>query len=184
MSAPGGVSPPYQRVPGTGPYDQSKVGIIGSGGDSSVPQQWKEADFHCRITGPYGWINLDDHQNYIVAAESFAASATTWRRTQVTGPYVAGKFTVSAVPDQVTENVTIYVLGESQTEMQINLANLIDAVSQPAFELQWSADNAVYIWQCDCADYTVDFVAANLYARHLAVKLQIPRNPVLGMGGM
>ena len=162
-------------------YGQSQVGIIGSGGDSHVPSKYKEADFHCRMTGPDGWLNLDDHENYIVAAESFASSATTWRRNQVQSPYVAGKFTASAIPDQVTENVTVYVLGESQTELQINLANLIDAVSQIAFELQWSADNAVYIWQCDSADYTVDWIAANLYARQLSVKLQIPRNPTITM---
>lgn len=162
-------------------YGQSRVGIIGSGGDSRIPSTWREAEFHTRITGPNGWINLDDHQNYIVASDSFGSSATTWRRNQVTGPYVAGKFTVSAVPDQVTENVSVYVLGESQTELQLNLANLIDAASQPAFELQWSVDNAVYVWQCDCADYTIDFVNANLFARQLLVKLSIPRNPMIGM---
>lgn len=170
-------------TPKTPPYLRSKVSIVGSGGDSHIPQKWKEADFHCRMTGPDGWINLDDHENYIIASDSFASSATTWRRNQVTSPYVAGKFTASAIPDQVTENVNVYVLGESQTDLQINLANLIDAVSQPAFELQWSADNAVYIWECDCADYTIDFVNTNLYARQLSVKLQIPRNPTITMSG-
>lgn len=172
---PGGFQPPYER---------SKVSIIGSSGGSSVPTVSKDTDFHCRMTGPDGWINLDDHENYIIASDSFAGSAMVWRRNQVTSPYVAGKFTASAIPDQVTESVNVYVLGESQTELQINLANLIDAVSQPAFELQWSADNATYIWECDCADYTIDFVNTNLYARQLSVKLQIPRNPTITMAGM
>jgi hypothetical protein len=164
------------------PYSQSQIGVIATGGAARIPSKWKEADFTCRITGPDGWLNLDDHENYIVGSDSFAASAMQWRRNQVTSPYVAGKFTVGAVADQVTENVTVYVLGESQAELQINLANLIDAVSQVAFELSWTADNTSYTWSCDSADYTIDFINANLFARQLAVKLQIPRNPVIVMG--
>jgi hypothetical protein len=163
-------------------YSDTQVEVTRSGGGAKVVQEWKEADFHCRITVSGSWLNLDDHENYIVEASSFAGSATTWRRNQVQSPYVAGKFTVSAVPDQVTENVAVYVLGDSQTDLMINLANLIDAISQPAFELQWSADNAVYIWQCDPADYTIDFINTNLYARKMLVKLQIQRSPLIGFG--
>jgi hypothetical protein len=166
----------------TSPYDASTVSVITSGGDAIPTQDYRDARFACRITGSQGWINLDDHERYIVTADSFANSQTTWRRTQVQGPYVAGKFTVSAVPDQVTENVGVYVLGVSQADLQQNLADLIDAVSQPYFQLLWSMDEASYTWDCDTADYSIEYTTATLFARQLTVKLQIPRNPLVTMG--
>ena len=109
------------------------------------------------MTIPGGrWLNLDDHEKYIVAAESFATSAVVWRRTQVQGPDVAGKFTVHAVPDQVTEQVGVYVLGSSQRDLQENLATLIDAVSQPSFQFLWSMDESSYAWDWRrTADYSI-----------------------------
>lgn len=168
----------------TSPYDSS-VAVVTTGGSAKVPTNWGEEPFACRITGPNNnWINLDDHENYITAADSFGSSATQQRRSQVTGPYVAGKFTTYAVPDQVTENVTIYVLGDSQTVLQANLANLIDAVNQLYFQLVWSVGETSYTWDCDCADYTIDFVNTSMFARQLSVKLSIPRNPVITMGSI
>jgi hypothetical protein len=166
----------------TSPYDASTVSVVTTGGDAKPQQDWKDAHFTCKITGPQGWINLDDHQCYIVTADSFANSQTTWRRTQVQGPYVAGKFTVSAVPDQVTEQIGIYVLGTSQADLQQNLADLIDAISQPFFQLMWSMDEAVYSWDCDTADYSIEYTTPTLFARQITVKLQIPRNPLVTMG--
>ena len=160
----------------------SAVSVIVSGGDALPAQDYSDAQFSCKITGPNGWINLDDHEHYIVAADSFASSATTWRRNQITGPYTAGKFTVSAVPDQVTENVNVYVMGGSQVELQRNLADLIDAVSQPYYQLVWTMDDASYAWDCDIADYSVEYSTATLFARKITVKLQIPRQPLLTMG--
>jgi hypothetical protein len=166
----------------TTPYDDSLPAVVISGGDAAPARTEGDFVFACRMTGPQGWINLDDHERYIVGAESFATSATTWRRVQVQGPYVAGKFTVSAVPDQVTENVTVYVLGSSQSDLQANLAALIDAVSQPYFQFVFSIDETSYIWDCDCADYTVAYTTATLNARQITVKLQILRHPLLTMG--
>lgn len=166
------------------PYDYS-VSITTTGGGSRVPSQWKEADFTCRVTDPNGqWLNLDDHERYRVASESFASSATQWRRNQVQGPYTAGKFTTYAVPDQVTETFTVYVLGDSQTELQRNLADLIDTFSQPAFQLVWSVDESSYAWDCEAADYTIDFTNVNMFARNLTVKFQVLRQPAITMGSL
>jgi hypothetical protein len=167
-----------------GPYGVN-ASVITSGGDALVPKNWKEPDITVRITTPMGdWMNLDDHERYILAADSFQQSATQMRRNQVQGPYVAGKFTVYAVPDQVTETVSLYVLGANQTELQLNLQALVAAFTQPNFALVWSADEAAYQWDCEAADYTIDFVNTNVFARTLNVKFQVPRNPTLVMGSL
>ena len=163
------------------PFD-STAAIVISGGDA-VPRMGDGTGiFACRMSYQGGWLYLDDLERYIVAADSFANSATTWRRVQVTGPYVAGKFTVSAVPDQVTEQVSLYVLGSSQSDLQSNLARLIDAVSQPYFQFVWSMDQASYIWDCDSADYSIQSTTATMFARQITVKLSIPRHPLLTRG--
>src|SRR5262249_54628021 len=109
------VPTPYQ------PYGVN-ASVITSGGGATLPPDWKEPQITARVTTQHGdWLNIDDHEHYILAADSFAQSSTQMRRIQVQGPYVAGKFTVYSVPDEVTETVSVYVLGQTQTELQLNL---------------------------------------------------------------
>jgi len=160
----------------------SEFSVILTGGEARVPASWTEPVFTCRITGPAGWLDLDDHEHYIVAGDSFQAAQQTWRRQQITSPYVAGKFTTHAVPDTVQEQVNVWVLGINQGELQDNLAQLIDTFSQPEYDLVWSADQAAYTWHCEMADYSIDYSNTLLFARQLSFKAQIPRSPVVGMG--
>jgi hypothetical protein len=156
--------------------------IITSGGSADVPTKWGEADFRCWLTNWDGMMSLDDHIKYIVEASSFQASTMTWRRNQVQGPYVAGKFTVSAVPDTVVENVAVWVLGDNQTDLAQNLSDLIEAVSQPAYQLIYSLDEMAYTWNCEMADYTMDFTHTNAFARQVLFKFAVPRLPAVTMG--
>jgi hypothetical protein len=165
-------------------YDTSGVSVVRSGGGAVVPQRYEEPPFTCKISVAGGWLSLEDHDHYYIAADSFQAAQMTWRRQTVQGPYVAGRFVTHAVPDTVTETLNVRVLGESQLQLQSNLADLIDAFSQMSYELVWSVEIMAYTWVCEMADYAIDFTNSLLFARNLSARFSIPRNPVIGMGSL
>ena len=160
------------------------VGVVRSGGHAIVPQDWKEPPFTCWATGPTGWFNLDDHDRYYVGSDSFQSATMTWRRQTVQGPYVAGRYVTHAVPDTVTENLTIRVMGESQLQLQKNLADLIDTFSQISYNIVWSVDLMSYTWHCEMADYSIAYTNAELFARNVPVKFNVPRLPMIEMGSL
>jgi hypothetical protein len=167
----------------TGPwFDEASIDVTRTGGGASIPTTWKEPLFTCHMTIPGGLMNLDDHEKYIVAGDSFTAQTMTWRRQQVQSPYVAGKFTTHAVPDMVTEQLNIWVLGDNQMHLQRNLADLIDAFSQVYYQITWSVDIQSYTWNCEMADYSIDFTNTLTFSRHLSFKANIPRLPAIIMG--
>lgn len=171
-------------IPIVGTTDIS-VGVTLSAAGAYIPAKWTEAAFTCRVTTQHGtWLNLDDHERYIVAADSFGDTTTQMRRQNIQSPYVAGQFTVSAIPDQVQQGISVYVLGASQSELQINLKDLIDAFTQPAFQLVWSLDEASFTWDCEAADYTISFTNTGFFARTVNVKFQVPRHPQTMIGSL
>jgi hypothetical protein len=127
-------------------------------------------------------LDLNDHVNYQVANEILGGTQT-WNRQSVRSPYVDGEYTVNAARSRPEERFAVQVFGEDQLTLQENIAMLIDAVSQFRFQLRLEMNEAVYIWQCETADYTLDFNQSRMMARQALVSLMIPRSPKLVRGG-
>lgn len=123
-------------------------------------------------------LEINDQSNFIVG-NTIMGGAQNWNRQTVKSPYVDGEFTVNRAKSQVSEQFTVQVLGATQTLLQANIATLTDAVSQFRFQLTMTMNESVRTWQCETADYTVDWTQARWMARKVLVTLQIPRYPNL-----
>jgi hypothetical protein len=136
--------------------------------------------FSVQIEVPQGWLELNDGVMYKVHAESFGSGAAqALRRTRVTSPYVGGQFLVNAVEDQVEENITVYCFGYDQIDLQDNIENLINAVSQFQYQVRIDTDASRRIWNCESADYSVSYDQVGMHNRIVQVRLTIPRLPTV-----
>lgn len=127
-------------------------------------------------------LNINDHAKYILT-DTIMGGTVTWERQQASSPWVDGDITISRRRPNVQENVKVYVLGNTQTELQTNLAELVEAFIQDTYTLQIAPGNQSYAWQCESADYTVEFSHVHFYAKKLVVNFMVPRRPIMTAGG-
>lgn len=130
-------------------------------------------------------LNLNDHVNYYVAQQQFMGGTMTWTKNQITSPYVDGATTVNRTRGQVTEPVTIEVLGTSDTVLQTNMATLINAFSQDSYDLLIAIGAANYQYQCEAADVQqARWTVSGLLFKQQQIVFQVPRQPVPILGGV
>ena len=123
-------------------------------------------------------LDINDHVNYYVSSNSFLGATVSWQRTQVTSPFLDGSVTVTRNREQVTDNLSVEVLGTSYSNLMNNLGNLIDAFTQDTFNLQVAFSTSVLQYMCEAADYTVQFDSSRWIGQQVLVTFSIPRNPV------
>lgn len=130
-------------------------------------------------------LNICDHLNYYIAATQFLGGTMSWTKNQITSPYTDGAFTVNRTRGQVTEPVTVEVLGETDTDLQTNLATLINAFSQDSFVLLIGIGAANYQYQCEAADVQLArWTVSGMLFKQQQVVFQVPRQPVAILGGV
>lgn len=122
-------------------------------------------------------LEINDGTTYIVT-DRVNPGAVSWRREQVTSPYVDGAVTVSRAKEIVEGQIVVDVLGATQGAVQNSIATLIDAFTQDQFELTFSMDGTIYKWQCEAADYIVNWDRVRFINRKVSVGFQFPRQPV------
>lgn len=123
-------------------------------------------------------LDLNDQANYIVS-NTIMGGAQSWNRQTVKSPYVDGEYTVHRSLSQVHEQFDVQVLGATQTALQNNITTLTNTVSQFRFQLTIVMNETSRTWQCETADYTVDWSQERWMAMKVLVHLQIPRLPGL-----
>lgn len=124
-------------------------------------------------------LDLNDQVNYIVA-ETLFGGQQSWNRQTVKSPFVDGEFTVHRSMSQRQERVGIQVLGDTQTTLQTNLDALLTALSQFRFNLIWTADSVQRTYNCETADYQIDFSRERWMARKVLVTASVPVYPKVG----
>jgi len=130
----------------------------------------------CRITVPDGWLSVTSAP-YSLTAEAFSESSTTWRRKDVTNPFVEGTWTVDALRENVMENLDVWIRGESNRETADATEALRDALSQLHFGIEVTFDNQRYYYNCQVADVMVKTDVPLRFAKMAHVTAQIPRHP-------
>ena len=132
------------------------------------------------------WLSLNDNSIYKVAADSIGGQSITWRKTEVTSPYVEGKFLVHAVKDMASANLTVWVTGypfnahaTGQNQLQNNIDALIAPFEQMSYQVRYSFGNSQITWDCQTADYSVEMSREYVHAMMVPVKFTIPRFPTV-----
>ena len=135
--------------------------------------------FACEISnGPGVWVDLNDSLNYKVAGgETRDGRAVQWRRIVATNPVMEGEYLVHAVKEKVIETVNLYVLSDSQVELATNISTLENLFSQFSYQLKFTFDSSVEIWDCWAADYVLSRSAVWTHSKMAMFSAQVPRFP-------
>jgi hypothetical protein len=123
------------------------------------------------------WLNASDGTVYRVAKGTLENSAITFRRDEVTNPFVEGKFTVNALRDNITETIIIYAYGSSIASLKSAVDALTTIVSQVNFAVRVTLENSQRLWECWASDYTVNITNELYHNRQAIINIQLHRLP-------
>ena len=136
-----------------------------------------DLNISCRMTTPNGWLELNDGV-YRLSAEAFGEAETTWRRVEASNPFVEGTWTVSAVRENITENLSVWVRGSFPELTSAAVQELLNALAQRNFGLEVTFDGVTRFYTCFVSDATVSTSGPMRVARMAQVVAQVPRHPV------
>jgi hypothetical protein len=123
------------------------------------------------------WVNLNDHDVYRIGADSRESTSKTWRKIVADSPILGGNFLIHAVPDMVSEQVSVWVYGTTQTEVADNLFFLTEMFEQYDYRIRWTFDDYREYWRCQLADATMS--RGHVWTHNLMAQAQfnVPRYP-------
>ena len=123
------------------------------------------------------WVNLNDGVNYKIGAESRESSAKTWRKVTAESPILGGNYLIHAVPEMVTEQLSVWVYGSTQTEVSDNLFGLTDLFEQYDYRIRWTFDEYREYWRCQLADATMSRGQVWTHSLMASTQFTVPRYP-------
>lgn len=123
------------------------------------------------------WINLNDKVNYSIGADSRETTAKTWRKVTSDSPILGGNYLIHAVPEMVTEQLSVWVYGATQTGVSDNLHTLLELFEQYDYRIRWTFDEYREYWRCQLADATMSRGQVWTHSLMAAAQFQVPRYP-------
>lgn len=129
------------------------------------------------LSGPTGNIQLQQNGIYKLEASTRDQAGVTQRKTDATNPFVEGTFTVAAVRENVTENISIYVYAPSMSVRRARIDAITEALDQTHYTLAFTTEELTETWTCMAADYSIAR-RHELNMHYMAlIKANIPRLP-------
>ena len=124
------------------------------------------------------WVNLNDGEKYKIAGDDTRDStAKSWRKITADSPILGGNYLIHAVPDMVSEQMSVWVYGQTQTELSDNLFGLQDLFEQYDFRIRWTFDEYRETWRCQLADTTMSRGQVWTHSMMAKATFTIPRYP-------
>jgi hypothetical protein len=123
------------------------------------------------------WVNLNDNEVYRIGADTRDSTAKTWRKVVADSPILGGNFLIHAVPDMVSEQISVWIYGTTQSEVSDNLFLLNQLFEQYDFRIRWTFDEYREYWRCQLADTTMS--RGQVWTHNLMAQAQytVPRYP-------
>jgi hypothetical protein len=128
-------------------------------------------------------LDINDASKFRVAGPAVFGGTSGWERKQVSSPIVDGEFTTHRRRTNVTESLAVYVAGSDTADMFTNIRELVSALTQDRYTLQFNIGSAVIQWDCESAEYSVEVDTPHMVARYAKVTFSIPRKPLPLAGG-
>lgn len=132
--------------------------------------------FTCTLLGPNGPLDLMAAP-YDLEASSFSEWSVQWRKKHAENDYVEGEYLVSAVRQNVTETLAVWVEGATEAEVQAGVAALTAALEQSSYTLSFGVAGSTVTWSCEPAEYSVRREHTRFHAVQALVVAQVPRKP-------
>jgi hypothetical protein len=124
------------------------------------------------------WINLNDGEKFKINAEATRdTTAKSWRKVTADSPVLGGNYLIHAVPDMVTENISIWVYGADQTDLNDNLWFAVDLFEQFDFRVRWTLNEYREYWRCQLAEVSMARGQVWTHNQMAQVAFAVPRYP-------
>lgn len=131
-------------------------------------------------------LALWDPPIYVLPEGGFSPGQQTWRRTSVESPWVAGSFLTAAVKGQASATIVVHCQGDTGGQLRVAVEQLLEAVGQFDYRIDWQYDGVVGAWRCEPADYQVGAAGPldEEWLHHFGqqVSLTIPHSPIPLLG--
>lgn len=136
-----------------------------------------EEQFAAEISYGLEWVSLHDHFNFKIAAADFGSKSVQHRRREVSSAFYDGTFLIHSTKENVTEQVGIYVYGQSQNDVIENLAMLEELFTQFQYHLRFRVGDNEETWYCMPADFSIERTHVYLHNNMALFKASVPRKP-------
>lgn len=130
----------------------------------------------CEISYGSQWVNLNDTINFKIGADNTRdGTSKTYRKTSVQSPVLSGSYLVHAVPDMVSEQISVWVYGEDQTNLNDNVSFLQTLFEQWNYRIRWTFDEYRQYWECQLADINISQNQVWTHSQMAQLSMTIPR---------
>jgi len=128
-------------------------------------------------------LQLSQFGRYYLPDGTFGGGETAQRRVTSESPQVKGRYPSSLIEGGRTGNISVHVVSDL-ANLQEYVKEVIDAMTQFRFMLEWQFDGLSGIWQCEKCDWALG-ESGTLDASHLQINSQIihftvPHNRISG----
>lgn len=124
-----------------------------------------------------GDLNINDHTSYALGV-NILGGQVAWQKQQVTSPYIDGDITITRRRPTVMETIEINVYGTNHSTLITRLKTLVQAFSQDTFNLGVSFNGTLRQYQCEAADYSIEYNQPKIHSHQCLVRFSVPRNPI------
>lgn len=123
------------------------------------------------------WVNLADGERYKISAESRNTGNKSWRKITTQSPVLGGNYLVHAVPEMVEETVSVWVYGNTQSDLSDNFFFLEELFEQFDYRIRWTTNEYREYWRCQLAESS--FSRGHVWTHSMMAQstFQVPRYP-------
>lgn len=133
--------------------------------------------FSVDVSSGLEWVNLTDEITFWVSPEGFGQQQITWRREESVSRFYHGSHLVHATMDNVSENLSVYIRGETQNEVTEMIMMLEEIFSQPSYRVRVQFGDHRETWHCQTADWQVDRGHVHMHNHMAKMTFRVPRLP-------
>lgn len=122
---------------------------------------------------------------YSLHSDTRTNAQVSLRKHEASGPYVEGSITVSAVRENVTETVAIWVQEDTPLLLGQAVRALEALLIKSTFTLQWDwVGSARENWTCFASSYVIESSQPLMVAKQALVRASVPRLPTATIGAL
>lgn len=126
-------------------------------------------------------IGTDPSGSWWLPEDGIGAPGYAHRRSYATAAYVHGDLQTTAVLEQSTLPLTVYIGGDTTAQLRNRTETLVTALRQFYFTATVTVDDYAETWGCDCADVgAAVYVPGEVFAHIARREVTIPVYPIAG----
>ena len=148
--------------------------------NTRVETDGTEMSVHAKISTPSGWLNLEDPVNGY-ALEKTTLGNTQISTTQITAQsnFVEGTVVLNSVRQQVQETLSVWVTGDSTSQLWSRRDVLLSALNQLQYQVCLVIEDMAVYFTCTPANpITITYQQEFMFARTCQVAATLNRYPV------